>query len=214
MDDRRKCPQCRADVETYDSACPFCDAVLNDAVPKKAPLPTNASAGWGRRPALFACPDCGAAVSTRAQACPQCGCPTKVKPRPALRTVVSVMIGASFLSAMINRGTPNGERAKATVVPRVAARGDRAVLACKGGDGVFVAFGIEAWSQMAHAQARRDTAEMERLVQADRISLVAAGTPVEVVSPGTMMIHLRLLAGPHENREGWVRKEFVRPATR
>ena len=88
------------------------------------------------------------------------------------------------------------------------------MLACKGGDGAYVAFGIEAWSRMAHAQARRDTAEMERLVDAGRIALVADGTPVQVVGSGTMMLRLRVLAGPHEGREGWVRKEFVRPAPR
>jgi hypothetical protein len=97
--------------------------------------------------------------------------------------------------------------------PRVAPE-DRAVLACKGGDGAYVAFGIEAWSRMAHAQSRRDTAEMERLVDAGRIALVADGTPVQVVGTGTMMLRLRVLAGPHKDRDGWVRKEFVRPAPR
>ena len=27
-----------------------------------------------------------------------------------------------------------------------------------------------------------------------------------------MMVQIRILAGPHEGREAWVRKEFVRPA--
>ena len=97
--------------------------------------------------------------------------------------------------------------------PRVAP-GGRAVLDCKGGDGAYVAFGDEAWSRMAHAQVRRDAAEMERLVDAGRIALVADGTPVQLVDSGTMMHRLRVLAGPHEGREGWVRKEFVRAAPR
>jgi circadian clock protein KaiC len=53
--------------------------------------------------------------------------------------------------------------------------------------------------------------DMERLVDAGRIALVADGTPVQVVGTGTMMLRLRVLAGPHEGRDGWVRKEFVRP---
>ena len=97
--------------------------------------------------------------------------------------------------------------------PRVAP-GCRAVLDCKGGDGAYVAFGLEAWSKMAHAQVRRDTAEMERLLDAGLIALVADGTPVQVVGTGTMMLRLRVLAGPHKDRDGWVRKEFVRPAPR
>jgi hypothetical protein len=97
--------------------------------------------------------------------------------------------------------------------PRVAS-GGRAVVDCKGGDGAYVAFGIEAWSKMAHAQSRRDTAEMDRLVDAGRIALIADGTPVQVVGTGTMMLRLRVLAGPHKDRDGWVRKEFVRPAPR
>src|SRR4051812_27007428 len=134
MDERRKCPQCRADVETYDSACPFCDAVLKDAVLKKSPLLSAPSTGRARQGALEACPDCGAAVSVRAQSCPQCGCPTKGKPRPTLRTVVRAMIGTFFLIVLVNRGAVDRRGAKAQVNSPQVARGDRAVLACKGGD--------------------------------------------------------------------------------
>ena len=212
MDERRQCPQCRTDVEADDSACPFCDVVL-----KKVPLPSAASRGWGQRPALKACPDCGATVSARAESCPQCGCPPKGKRRPTRptgRTLVSAMIGAFAVIVLLNMVTAGRRGAKAPLSSPRVAPGDRAVLACKGGDGAYVAFGIEAWSRMAHAQARRDTAEMERLVEAGRIALVADGTPVQVVGSGTMMLRLRVLAGPHEGREGWVRKEFVRPAPR
>jgi hypothetical protein len=206
MDERTKCPQCRADVETYDAACPFCDAVLKEASLSSAP-----STGRPRRSALEACPDCGAAVSVRAQLCPQCGCPSKGKQRPTTRTIVRAIIGTFFVIVFINRPAFTKRSTKAPLNTPHIARGDRAVLACKGGDGVYVAFGIEAWSRLAHAQARRDTAEMERLVNAGQISIVAVGTPVEVVGPGTVMLQLRILAGPYENREGWVRQEFVRP---
>ena len=67
---------------------------------------------------------------------------------------------------------------------------------------------------LARQKARRDAAEMGRLADAGRIALVADGTPVQVVGTGTMMLRLRVLAGPHEGREGWVRKEFVRSAPR
>ena len=80
--------------------------------------------------------------------------------------------------------------------------------------GTYVAFGIEAWSRMAHARSRRDAAEMGRLVDDGRIALVADRTPVQVVGSGTMMLLVRVLAGPHEGREVWVRREFVRPAPR
>jgi hypothetical protein len=104
--------------------------------------------------------------------------------------------------------------AKAPLNPPRVAPGGRGVLDCKGGDGAYVAFGVEAWSRMAHAQARRDAAEMECLVDAGLIALIADGTPVQVVGSGTMMLRLRVLAGPHTGRDGWVRKEFVRRAPR
>ena len=44
--------------------------------------------------------------------------------------------------------------------------------------------------------------------------LEADGTPVEVAGSSVMALRLRILAGPHQDREGWVRKEFVRPARR
>src|SRR4051794_18258431 len=212
MDERRQCPQCRFDVKAGDSACPFCGVVL-----KTVPPPSAASWGWARRPALEACPDCGATVSARAESCPRCGCPPKGKRRPTRRTggpLVSALIGGLVVFVLLTLMTAGWRGPKAPLnSPRVAP-GDRAVLACKGGDGAFVAFGVEAWSRMAHAQSRRDTAEMERLVDAGRIALVADGTPVQVVRSATMMLQLRILAGPHEGREGWVRKQFVRPAPR
>jgi Double zinc ribbon len=207
MDDSKKCPQCRADVETYDSACPFCDAVL-----KEAPLSSATSIGRPRRAALEACPDCGAAVSVRAQSCPQCGCPPKRKLRPTARTFMRVIVAAFLVIGLANGGAVNRRTPKAPLNPPQIVRGARAVLACSSGDGVFVAFSIDAWSRLVHAQARHDTAEMERLSTAGQISLIVAGTPVEVVSPGTVMLQFRILAGPYENREGWVRNEFVRSA--
>ena len=51
---------------------------------------------------------------------------------------------------------------------------------------------------------------MKHLMEAGRIALVADETPVQVVGTGMLMIRRRVLAGPHEGREGWVRKEFVR----
>jgi hypothetical protein len=93
--------------------------------------------------------------------------------------------------------------------PRVGV-GDRAVLACKGGDGAYVAFDVRAWSRMAHAQARRDAAELGRLVDASEIALIPNGTPLRAVATHTMMFQVRILDGPHAGREGWVRKEFVR----
>ena len=113
MDDRRKCPQCRADVEAFDSACPFCDAVLNDAVSKKRSLLSNSFKGAGRRSALAACPDCGASVSVRAQSCPQCGCPSKGKRRPSTRAVVCAMIMTFVLISIANRGPANRQGPKA-----------------------------------------------------------------------------------------------------
>jgi hypothetical protein len=124
------------------------------------------------------------------------------------------MIGAFALIVLLNTAMTGRRGAKAPLNSPHVAPGDRAVLDCKGGDGAYVAFGVEAMSRMAHAQARRDTAEMERLVDDDRIALVDDGTPVQVVGSGTMMLELRILAGPHEGREGWVRQEFVRPARR
>ena len=206
MDERRQCPECRTDVEAGDSACPFCGVVLK-------PLPSAESRGWAQRPALKPCPDCGSRVSVRAESCPQCGCPLKGKLRP---TLVRMLLGGLAMYVLFSMLTANLRKVpqKAPLNPPRVAPGGRAVLDCKGGDGAYVAFGIEAWSKMAHAQARRDTAEMERLVDAGQIALVADETPVQVVGSGTIMLQLRVLAGPHEGREGWVRKEFVRPAAR
>src|SRR4051794_12895394 len=135
MAERRQCPQCRSDVGPYDPACPFCDAVL-----EKAPPPSAASTGRARRPALEACPDCGATVSVRAASCPRCGCPPRGERRPTVRTPVYAMIGAFAVIVLLNMATADRRGAKAPPdSPRVAP-GDRAVLACKGGDGAFVAF--------------------------------------------------------------------------
>jgi hypothetical protein len=128
--------------------------------------------------------------------------------------LASVIIGAFAVSVFFNMVTSGLRGAKAPLSsPRVAA-GDRAVLSCRGGDGAYVAFDLKAWSRMAHAQVRRDTAEMKRLAEAGEIALVANGTPLQVVSTATMMHQFRILDGPHEGREGWARKEFVRPAPR
>lgn len=203
MDDRRQCPECRTDVEAGDSACPFCGVVL-----KK--VPSAKSSWWAQQPALKPCPDCGARVSTRAESCPQCG--RRLKQRRSIGILVAALIGMFAMSAMFRMigvdriGAPMN-------APRVAA-GERAVLDCKGGDGAYVAFDIKAWSKMAHAQARRDAKEMERLVEAKQIALVADKTPVQVVSSGNMMHQVRVLAGPHGGREVWVRREFVRPVPR
>jgi hypothetical protein len=207
MDERRQCPKCRTDVEAGDSACPFCGVAL-----KTVPLPSAAPRGWAQRPTLKPCPDCGATVSVRAESCPQCGCPLKSKRGPTTRaTLVSVLIGGLAMFVLFNMLTAGLRGAKAPLnAPRVAP-GGRAVLDCKGGDGAYVAFGIEAWSKMAHAQVRRDTAEMERLVDAGQIALVADKTPVQVVGTGNMMHQVRVLDGPHKDRVGWVRREFVRP---
>src|SRR4051812_26461388 len=123
MDERRKCSQCRADVETYDSACPFCDAVLKEASLSSAP-----STGRPRRPALEACPDCGAAVSVRAQSCPQCGCPSQGKRRPTTRTIALAIIGTFFVFVFVNRPAFTGRATKTPPNPPQIARGDRAVL--------------------------------------------------------------------------------------
>ncbi len=212
MDERGQCPECRFDLKADDSACPFCGVVL-----EKMPPPSAAPKGWGRRPTLKACPDCGGSVSARAESCPHCGCPAKGKrrsTRPTGGALVIALIKAFAVIVIFTMVVAHRRGAKVPLnSPRVAP-GDRAVLACKGGDGAYVAFGIKAWSRMAHAQVRRDTAEMGRLVDAGRIALVADGTPVQVVGSGTIMHQLRVLAGPHEGREGWVRKEFVRPAPR
>ena len=200
MDDRRQCPECRVDLKADDSACPFCGVAL-----KKAPP----AGGWGPRPALKACPDCGASVSVRAESCPRCGCPIQGKRRPTIGgTLVRILLGGLALFVLFSMLTANLRKAPLNA-PR-AAPGGRAVLDSKGGDGAYVAFDIEAWSQMARAQVRRDAGPMERLMKADRIALVADGTPVQVVGTGTMMLRLRVLAGPHAGRDGWVRKEFVR----
>jgi hypothetical protein len=92
------------------------------------------------------------------------------------------------------------------------APGDRGLLARRGADGAYVAFGAEAWRSMVRAQARRDIAAMHQLEGAGRIAHVVNGTPVEVVGSRTIVLRLRLLAGPHEGREGWTRREFVRRA--
>ena len=210
MDERRQCPECRFDLKADDSACPFCGVALK-------PLPSAAPRGWGQRPALKPCPDCGATVSARAESCPHCGCPPKGKRRPTRltgRPLVSAIIKGLALLVVFSMVTAGRRGSKAPPNPPRVAPGDRAVLACKGGDGAYVAFGVEAWSKMAHAQSRRDAAEMERLVDAGRIALIADKTPVQVVSSGNMMHQVRVLAGPHEGREGWVRREFVRPAPR
>lgn len=213
MDERRQCPKCRFEVEAFDSACPFCDVEL------KASLISSATSwGWARRPALKPCPDCGAMVSCRAESCPKCGCPPEGKRRPTKPTGLALkgaVFGVFAVIVLLNRATDGPRRPKAQPLnsPRVAP-GDPAVLACKGGDGAYVAFGVEAWSRMARAQARRDTAEMARLADTGRIALVADGTPVQALGTGTMMLQLRVLAGPHEGREAWVRKEFVRPVPR
>src|SRR3954462_13560661 len=156
MDERRQCPQCRTDVEADDSVCPFCDVAL-----KKVPLPKAPSRGWGQRSALKSCPDCGPAVSARAESCPRCGCPLGSKQRQTRPTgvLVSLMIGAFAVTVFFNMVTSGLRSAKAPLSSPRVAPGDRAVLACKGGDGAFVAFDVKAWSRMAHAQARRDTAE-------------------------------------------------------
>jgi hypothetical protein len=213
MNERQQCPECRFDLKADDTACPFCGVAL-----KTAPRPSVASRGGNRGSALKDCPDCGGTVSARAESCPHCGCPPQGKRRPMRptgRVLVSAMIGAFALIVFLNVAMAGRRGAKVPLLssPRLAP-GDRAVLACKGGDGAYVAFGIKAWSRMAHAQVRRDTAEMERLVKEGQIALVADGTPLQVVSTGTMMHQLRVLAGPHEGREAWVRKEFVRPARR
>ena len=212
MGEHRQCPECRFDLKADDSACPFCGVAL-----KTVPRPSAAARGWARRPALKPCPDCGAMVSARAESCPQCGCPPEGKRRPTRLTgrplVIAIIKGLALL-VVFTMVAAHRRGPKAPLnSPRVAP-GDRAVLACKGGDGAYVAFGIEAWSRMAHAQVRRDTAEMGRLVDAGRIALVADGTPVQVVGSGTIMHQLRVLAGPHEGREGWVRTQFVRRAPR
>src|SRR4051812_17161479 len=140
MDERRQCPQCRTDVEADDSACPFCDAVL-----KKVPLPKAPSRGWAQRPALKACPDCGAAVSARAESGPQCGCPPTGRRRPTRSiggTLASILIGGLGMFMLFNLMEADRRGAKAPLrSPRVAP-GGRAVLACKGGDGAYVAFDI------------------------------------------------------------------------
>jgi RNA polymerase subunit RPABC4/transcription elongation factor Spt4 len=213
MEERRQCPQCGTDVEPDDSVCPFCDTVLR----KTVPLARAASRGCAQRPALKACPHCGTAVTARAQSCPQCGCPHAGRRRPTRSvggTLASILIGGLGMFVLFNLMEADRRGAKAPLSSPRVVPGGRAVLACKGGDGAYVAFGIKAWSRMAHAQVRRDTAEMERLVEEGQIALVADGTPLEVIGSGTMMYQLRVLAGPHEGREGWVRKEFVRSAAR
>src|SRR3954447_7653101 len=100
MDERRQCPECRTDVEADDSVCPFCDSVL-----KKQPRPSAASRGWAQRPALKACPDCGAAVSARAESCPQCGCPPAGRRRPTRSiggTLASILIGGLGMFMLFN----------------------------------------------------------------------------------------------------------------
>jgi ribosomal protein L40E len=195
MGRRRQCPQCRFDVEAEDPACPFCGVVQETVQP-----PSTASKG---RPALKPCPDCGATVSARAESCPKCGCPIQGKLRPSKWTVGKLAKAQTWgfaLLVFLSIVTAGRRGAKAPPnSPRVAP-GERAVLACKGGDGANVAFGVEAWSRMAHPQARRDAAEMGRLVEAGRIALVTAGTPVRVVTSGTMMLRILLLASPHEGR--------------
>ena len=212
MGERRQCPECRFDLKADDPACPFCGVVL-----RTVPPPSAASRGWGQRPALKACPDCGGSVSARAESCPHCGCPPEGKrrsTRPTGGALVISLIKAFAFIVIFTMVVAHRRGAKAPPNPPRVAPGDRAVLACKGGDGAYVAFGVEAWSRMAHAQVRRDTAEMGRLVDDGRIALVADRTPVQVVGSGTMMLQVRVLAGPHEGREVWVRKEFVRRAPR
>src|SRR3954471_3632179 len=213
MGESRQSTDSSTEVGADDSACLFWDAVLK----KKVPLLSAASWGWAKRPALKACPDCGAAVSARAESCPQCGCPPKGRRSPTRSiggTLASILIGGIGMFMLFNLMEADRRGAEAPLSSPRVAPGDRAVLACKGGDGAFVAFDLKAWSRMAHAQVRRDTAEMERLADAGEIALVANGTPLQVVGTGTMMLRLRVLAGPHEGREAWVRKEFVRPAAR
>ena len=142
MDDRRQCPECRVDLKADDSACPFCGVAL-----KKVP----SSRAWGQRPALKPCPDCGGMVRTRAESCPQCGCPMRGKRRPKTGTLAIAMIGAFAVIVLYNMVMPDRRGAKAPLNPPRVAPGNRAVLDCKGGDGAYVAFDIEAWSQMAHA---------------------------------------------------------------
>ena len=205
MDERRQCPECHTDVEADDSACPFCDAVLKKKV--------AASKGWAQRPALKACPDCGATVSARAESCPHCGCPPKGGRRTTRSiggTLASILLGGLGLFMLFNLMEADRRGAKAPLSSPRVVPGGRAVLACKGGDGAYVAFDLKAWSRMAHAQVRRDTAEMERLVETGQIALIADGTPLQVIGTGTMVLRLRILAGPHEGREGWVRREFVK----
>src|SRR5262245_23747973 len=130
MDERRQCPECRFDLEANDSACPFCGVVLN-----AVPLHSAASRGWVRRPALKACPDCGSAVSTRAESCPQCGCPPKGKRRPTRPTggtLVSAIIGAFVAFVLLNMVMADRRGAKAPLSSPRVAPGDRAVLSCKG----------------------------------------------------------------------------------
>jgi RNA polymerase subunit RPABC4/transcription elongation factor Spt4 len=210
MAKRRECPKCRFEVEPGDTACPFCGVALAPAVPPPVK---------GRAGALNPCPDCGAAVSVRAELCPRCGCPSASGARRPERRVGRSLVRRGLLCfgliVLFNRLGPPGPPAKAP--PRIAsglAAGDRVVLDGKGGDGAYAAFGLEAWSRMARAQARRDAAELQRLADAGQIALLPDGTPAEVVGTATMMLQLRVLGGPHEGRAAWVRRESVRPAGR
>src|SRR3954447_6095274 len=119
MDERRQCPECRTDVEAADSACPFCDAVLK----KKVPLPSAASRGWGQRPALKPCPDCGGTVSARAESCPQCGCPPQDRRRPTGSiggTLASILIGGLGMFMLFKLMEADRRGAKAPLTsPRV-----------------------------------------------------------------------------------------------
>lgn len=210
MGQRRQCPECRFDLEADDSACPFCGLALK-------PAPPPSGGGWARRPALKTCRDCDAAVSLRAESCPQCGCPPGDGPRPKTgngRAVVTAIFVGFALIVLLNMLTVGRLVEKAPLKSARVTPGDRAVLDCKGGDGAYVAFGVEAWSRMAHAQSHRDAAEMQRLMDAGRIALVADGTPAKVVDSNSLAHELLILGGPHKDRDGWVRKEFVRPAPR
>src|SRR4051812_14600228 len=200
MGKRRECPQCRFDVGPDDSACPFCDTVL-----EPSPPPLATPKGKAQRSGLLACPDCGATVSARAVSCPGCGCPVQAgrrQSRPNVPTLVSTAIVGLAVFVLFNMLTSTLRFANAPPNPPRLAPGDRAVVASKG-DGAFVAFGAEAWRRMLQAQARRDNKEMHQLEGTGQIAHIINGTTVQVIGSGTMMLQLRMLAGPHEGREAW-----------
>lgn len=127
--------------------------------------------------------------------------------------IVGVMVIGSKARRDVQNHVPSSSAPARAPAAQAVHTGDAVVIHLPGADyGPWLATSEDAWNEMIDAQNSKSGELMGRLMEQGRVIRVPNGTPGVVVKTSFLSLLVRLTEGDARGQEGWIQREFVKPA--